>query len=132
MKISIVIAILIVTLAIMTLPYSCRYIEQPHTYWETHSDSLHEGHWVPRIYPNDIVNIHMQHSIDTSEVWVRFNIGSTPIIPEQMAMEKLSQKQKEAMKVRKPFFTSWWFEGLIEQRPSNDGALHADVYRGQC
>ncbi len=85
---------------------------------------------MPRIFPEDITNIHEQHDIDTNEVWLKLDKGSKPIPTNKLV--KLSSNEKSKVSISMPFLASWWFEGIVEQQPANDGALNADVFKGHC
>ena len=126
--ITIIFSLLIIV--VLSTRFACQYIEEPYRFYETHTDELYMGNWVPKIFPKDITNVHEQHDIDTNEVWVRFDKGAEPVSTH--IMKKLSNAEIYNLKLSKPFLASWWFDGLVEQRPANDAALYADVFRGSC
>lgn len=129
MKLIKIIIILLLALVLL-LPFACQYIEEPYSFYQSHTDKLYFGNWVPKIFPRDIVHIHEQHDIDTNEVWVRFETAINLVSTNQM--KELSNIEKRELKMKRPYFASWWFEGLIEQQPENVNALNAKVYRGVC
>lgn len=122
----------LIFIGLLTIPFSCKYFEQPQRYYKSHSDELYSGGWVPKIFPNDISEIHEQHDIDTNEVWLSFNRGNKDIDPEKINMSRLTWGQIQSTKFRKPFFSRWWFEGPVQQQPANDNALNTDFFKGSC
>ena len=130
MKKFILILLSILSIAVVKGLVSFLYMEQPGRYYEIHTDELYAGGWVPRQFPKDITNIYEQHDIDTNHVWLRFDRGQQAVSTE--GMKKLSIKEKEKLQLQTPLFSSWWFDGLIEQQPANDAALYADVFIGSC
>ncbi len=124
------IAILIGILALLAFPVSWKKYEQPHRYFAFYTEKIHQGNWVPDIFPKDIQNIHEQHNIDTNEVWLSYTPGKQQFSPTQAGMVQLSENEIEKTKFRRPFWVSWWFEGPVQQQPANDNALNAAIYRG--
>lgn len=122
--------IIIVILLVVGIPFSFQYMEEPHSYFSAYTTDLHNGLWVPNIFPKDIKEIHEQHDIDTNEVWLRFEVGSKQIDLSNYSI--LSDLEKSNIIIRKPFMASWWFEGIIEQQPANDNALYSNLYKGNC
>ncbi len=127
---SVIIILSLVVVGALSMPYALQYIEEPSRYYQNHTDELYSGNWVPRIFPDDITNIHEQHDIDTNEVWLKFEKGSKSI--STINFVKLSSQEKLKLSISMPFFASWWFEGIIEQQPANDGALNAAIFKGKC
>jgi len=122
--------LLIGILILLVIPLSCEKFEQPDRYFDYYSADIHQGNWVPNIFPKDIKNIHEQHDIDTNEVWLSYTPGKQPFNPVKLGMVALSSNEIEKTKFRTPFWASWWFEGPVQQQPANDGALNAVIYRG--
>jgi hypothetical protein len=63
-------------------------------------------------------------------VWMRF---SAPLPDAQQfvsPLRLLSWAEAAALAIRSPCDDGWWFDGLIQDQPANDGALNADVYSG--
>jgi len=111
-----------------------KYTEQPYTHWNsTENMNLLETYqygWIPTWFQMNSMNIHEQHDIDTNNIWIKFEITDHNNTKFIQYFNQLNQKEIKNLNIRPPFFSSWWFEGLIEQQPSNDNALHAEVYRG--
>ena len=102
-------SVCLVVIIIVAVPLSCHYIEQPSRYYENYTKELHEGLWVPDIFPADIKYIYEQHDIDSYRVWLRFNLGLNKI-----NLSRFSPMNKPDVPVRKPFLTTWWFSELPE------------------
>jgi hypothetical protein len=132
MKYALIILGFILIAGIVCIPPGCQYFEEPQRYYKSHSDELYAGGWVPKIFPNDISEIHEQHDIDTNEVWLLFNRGNKNIDPEKINMSRLTWDQTQSIQFRKPFLSSWWFEGPVQQQPANDNALNAEYFKGSC
>ncbi len=124
--------LIIGVLAIFLLAVMCQKHEQPYRFFNVHSEELYRGNWVPKIFPDDISEIHEQHDIDTNEVWLSFNRGKKSINPFVLEMKSLSSNQIEKLEMSKPFMASWWFEGPIQKQPANDNALNAVFFKGVC
>lgn len=122
--------LLTIIIVIVLIPLTCHYLEQPSRYLDAYSPGLHQGNWVPNIFPNDITQIHEQHDIDTNEVWLRFTTTKSKIGLSQFKM--LATQDLQTINISKPTFATWWFEGIIEQQPANDSALYAVIYKGNC
>ncbi len=109
---------------------SCGFIEQPSRYFEFYDVSLHEGMWIPKIFPHDITEIHEQHVIDTNEVWMRFRLGETPLQPSEYGYELIQREEVEApyrLPTSAPWKHRWWPETFSESfrfyRGSHLGAV---------
>lgn len=102
-----------------------RFVERPSRYLGTYSETLHGGEWVPRIFPEDIREIHEQHDLDTNEVWLSFTLGATTFSPEAVGYTLIPEHERERLNLRKPFAVTWWFGELGEVgiRP---------IYSGPC
>ena len=96
-----------IVFAIITLPFTCRYMEEPHRHFDLYTKELHDGLWVPDIFPHDITDIHEQHNIDTNDIWLRFSLNSQTI-----DMSNFSSVQKSEITIKNPFYANWWFDQL--------------------
>ena len=111
-----------------------KYIEQPYTHWDSTENmnlsKTYQYGWIPTWFPINAMNIHEQHDIDTNNIWIKFEITDDNNTKFIQNFNQLNQKEIKNLNIRPPFLCNWWFEGLIEQQPSNDNALHAEVYQG--
>jgi len=89
-----------------------------------------DGGWIPESLPTEATDIHEEHDVDTHELWMRFRIPPARARKFTDSLRLLTRNDRAGVKIRPPCDRSWWFEGLIEQQPANDGALNADVYAG--
>ncbi|WP_049723848.1 hypothetical protein [Gilvimarinus polysaccharolyticus] len=124
------IAISIIIFLVLMTPLTCQILENPSRYFESYSPQIHNGNWIPNIFPNDISSIHETHNIDTNEVWLRFETNTLKVSTKNFV--KLASDEIINLKIRQPFMASWWFDGIIDQQPSNDTVLYANVYKGSC
>lgn len=95
-------ALTIVAMALVAVALACQYVEEPYRYYETYTRELHEGLWVPDIFPRDIKQIHEQHDIDTNQVWLRFTLGD-----QKIDLSQFNTIERDMTKVRKPFLAEW-------------------------
>lgn len=118
-------------LAFGTLSTSCRDYDELYREYATVAEAVAAGEqrrgWLPAWIPAGATNLHVQGDIDTNERWLRFSVGtdSADALKRQLAPVTAS-----AVRVSRPSKAHWWFESLIEQQPSNDNGLYADLYRG--
>ena len=97
----------------------------------TNDDAVKRG-WIPEIVPKTATEIHEQHDLDTNEVWIRFNVSREEKNRVTAGLKKLTDDEISKIKLKYPSKTSWWFEGLIQQSPSNDNALNSEVFLINC
>jgi hypothetical protein len=95
------------SLLLVVLPSGCQWVEQPYRHFEVYGQELHDGLWVPDIFPHDITDIHEQHDIDTNKVWMRFSLNAQKIDRSIFAAVPTLQMTKT-----KPSLASWWFDQL--------------------
>ncbi len=107
----------------------CRKLEEPYRFYATANEAVNAGErergWFPDFIPNCATEIHIQNNVDNQQYWIRFNLRKTS---SDSLKQSLILANAETVKVTKPFHASWWFEGLIEQQPANDNALHSEVF----
>jgi len=115
---TLIVTSIIIVITIITVPLSCKYIEEPHTYYKNYTKELHNGFWVPDIFPTDIREIHEQHAIDSNQVWVKFTLSDLEI-----DLSKFKKMNKSIVPYKKPFLSTWWFNDLPE---------HYNLYKGSC
>ena len=94
------------------------------------SDVSNRG-WVPEWLPRAAYQIQLQYDIDSNNRWLRFKLpqGENERIIREF-FNKLTWEQVKQIPAPRPRRADWWFEGLIQQQPANDGALNADIYVG--
>lgn len=101
-------------------------------YEDAASDSAVKRGWIPEIVPKTATEIHEQHDLDTNDVWLRFNVPSLGKGKLSAGLKGLTDEEISKIKLKNPSKADWWFEGLIQQSPSNDNALNAEVFRVNC
>lgn len=116
-------------LFILGLAFYFNSTERVESFFPEHVSELYQGDWVPKVFPEDIHHIHLTYFVDSHQTWLRFEKGKKDF--DLSDLKRLSQTQKQSLKIKRPSQVSWWFEGLIEQQPANDAALYAEVYEGQ-
>ena len=94
------------------------------------SSDLARGGWIPRWLPPAARNVYVQHDVDTNEEWILFELDEAQRPALVVGLESVPSGEIGTVRIRRPRGAPWWFEGLIEQQPANDGALHAKVFRG--
>jgi hypothetical protein len=109
--------------------------EQPHHVYKNGQEALSgdeaRDEWVPAWLPRNATDIHLQYDLDTNERWLRF-ILPTDERPEFLShLLPMSASEVSSLRIRSPRSAGWWFDGIIDQEPANDGALNADWFRGQ-
>ncbi len=90
-----------------------------------------ERGWIPPRVPSGAVEIHGEHNIDTNEVWVRFRVSDPGRLNVVSGMRKLGHDEILSLHTRHPCRADFWYQGIIEQEPENDGALNAEIYVGK-
>lgn len=98
--------VLVILLAACSI-FMLVYIEQPDIYFQEYSKDLHNGLWVPDIFPHDISAIHEQHDLDTNQVWLKFTIGHKPV-----DLTNFTLVQGNEVKLSSPRFANWWPNSL--------------------
>ncbi|MBN1254901.1 MAG: hypothetical protein JXA50_06480 [Deltaproteobacteria bacterium] len=133
-KTIILLAVTIITFSSIILP-GCEVIEQPYQYYQTYDPSLHDGMWVPNIFPHDIVEIYEQHVIDTSEVWLRFSLSDQEFDPSKIGYEPIQSIQLSEIIYRFPFTPPWrkrwWFQTFGREVTLEDRLPEARIYKGK-
>ena len=105
----------------------CVMTEQPSRYLTKYEESLHDGFWVPRYFPNDIEEIYEAHDIDTNRTWVRFALGRIAYSPTTHGYSPVEVSLDPPMHVQAPRLANWWFTSLEE---TNGTA--GELYKGPC
>ena len=92
------------------------------------SDASKRG-WVPEWIPPAAKDVRLLCDLDTNEVWIRFELPEHERTALVSGLSAVPWESTGAVKIRSAG-TPWWFQGLIQDQPSNDGALNADMFRG--
>jgi hypothetical protein len=118
-------------------PYAWRWLscfDRKVSFYPTQAAALADGAidrgWVPGTLPISASGIHEEHDLDTNEVWMRFTVPLADAQQFVSPLRLLSWGEAAALTMRSPCDDGWWFGGLIQAQPANDGALYADVYSG--
>jgi hypothetical protein len=110
--------------------------ERATKYYPKYEDASIDGAvkrgWIPEIVPKTATEIYEQHDLDTNEVWIRFNVQGKENGGVTAGLKKLTDDEISKIKLMYPAKVNWWFEVLIQQSPSNDNALNAEVFRVKC
>ncbi len=106
--------------------YVCDRLENPQREYATLSEEVFRGGWVPKLLPPTATEIRVQHSLDTSEVWIRFKTGTPDFDPAELGFRRIAS-ESWPVQVRLPRYTSWWF-GSLNQFSSSTASL----YSGTC
>jgi len=88
------------------------------------------GQWIPAWLPHGATDVHLQYDVDTNERWVRFTLPRDQRTTFLLHLNAMSESEISALRIRSPRSASWWFQGIIDQQPANDGALNAKWFRG--
>lgn len=109
----------------------CACGEQPYRQYATAAEAISAGEratgWLPAWLPSSAQDVHLQNDPDNNRWWLRAKL-SRPAADSLRAV--LSPVAVESVRVDHPRGRGWWFEGLIEQEPSSDAGLHAELFRG--
>jgi hypothetical protein len=89
------------------------------------------GQWVPAWLPPNATDIHLQYDLDTNERWLRFILPTDDRPGFLSRLRPMSESEVSSLRIRSPGSAGWWFDGIIDQEPANDGALNADWFRGK-
>lgn len=106
--------------------------EQPYRRYADATQAIAAGErdrgWLPAWMPVSARDVHLQGDLDSNAWWLRAQLF-TPAADSLRAL--LSPADADSVRVRGPFRGGrWWFEGLIQHEPANDGALTAHLFRG--
>ena len=85
--------------------------------------------WLPEWVPNTASDLHLQSDLDSNEWWLRFRL---PGAARDSLKSRLTPADPTSVRPSKPGGAAWWFEGLVQNEPANDGALNAQIYRRCC
>jgi hypothetical protein len=88
-----------------------------------------ERGWLPEWVPSTASDLHLESDLDSNEWWLRFHL---PVFARDSLQSELESIDVAHVRVSKPWQRGWWFEGLIQKEPANDGALNADFFRRCC
>lgn len=106
--------------------------EQPYRQYASGAAAIRAGElergWWPAWMPAAAGNVHLQGDLDSNEWWLRAELS--PASADSIR-SLLTPVDAGSVRVRRPWRgAGWWFEALIQQAPSNDGALNARLFRG--
>jgi len=107
-------------------------VEQPYREYASGAAAIEAGElqrgWWPAWMPASARNVHLQGDLDSNEWWLRAQLS--PASADSLRA-LLTPVDAGSVRVRRPWRGGgWWFEALIQQAPSNDGALNARLFRG--
>jgi hypothetical protein len=107
-------------------------IEQPYRRYASAAEAVAAGErergWLPAWMPQSARDVHLQGDQDTSQWWLRAQLSAAAA---DSLRALLAPVQADSVRVQRPWRSrDWWFEGLIQHHPSNDGALNAHLFRG--
>ena len=86
--------------------------------------------WIPVEYlPSEATSVKLQYDLDTNIVWLRFDLKKQYSDKYITNFSEMKSERIRTLKIKNPRFCSWWFDGLIEQQPSNDGAMYANMFK---
>jgi hypothetical protein len=94
---------------------------------EARSSEVARRGWIPPWLPSSARAIQLEYDLDTNERWLRFSLPVGKRSSLVAGMRRLTEAQIAQLNIRRPR-SSWWFQGLIQQQPANDGALYAEVF----
>ena len=120
-----VVRILFLSLFLVSMT-GCGVVEQPYRHMPEYGRTLHGGHWVPDIFPHDILDIHEQHDIDTNETWLRFSFSTETFDAKRHGYAPLAGARLDQLLVRKPSSKPW-----IKVWWKLEGLAGSDVYFGE-
>jgi hypothetical protein len=105
---------------------------QPYRQYATRAEAVEAGEiergWLPVWLPGSAANLYLQNDLDTNAWWLRTDLTPTAIDSLRSLLVPMSP---DSIRVIRPRGSdSWWFEGLVEQQPANDGALNSHLFRG--
>jgi hypothetical protein len=106
--------------------YGYDRLENPQREYETVSEEVFRGGWVPRLLPPTATKIRVQNNLDTNEVWIRFSTGTPDFDPAKLGFRRMAPETWPAQ-VRQPRYASWWFASLTQFSSST-----ASLYSGPC
>lgn len=106
--------------------------EQPYRQYASGAEAIAAGQlqrgWWPAWMPASARDVHLQGDQDSNEWWLRAELSPASA---DSVRALLLPVDAGSVRVRRPWRGSgWWFEALIQQAPSNDGALNAGLFRG--
>ena len=106
--------------------YGCDRLENPQREYETVSEEVFRGGWVPRLLPPTATKIRVQNNLDTNEIWIRFSTGTPDFDPAELGFRRMAPETWPAQ-VRQPRYASWWFGSLNEFSSAT-----VNLYSGTC
>lgn len=72
-------------------------------YEDAANDSAVKRGWIPEIVPKTSTEIHEQHDLDTSDVWLRFNVQSLDKGRLSAGFEKADRRRNLKNQIEEPF-----------------------------
>jgi hypothetical protein len=123
---SLVLSIATASALIAAALYGYDRMENPQRQYAALTDEVFQGGWVPKLLPPTAASIRTQHNIDTNDVWVRFNLGTSEFNPIKQGFQLVPPAgwPKEA---KRPRHADWWFSSMSEFSPGS-----AKFYTGDC
>jgi hypothetical protein len=106
--------------------------EPPYREYATADEAISAGErdsgWLPSWFPASAKDVHIQVDPDNGRWWVRAKLSRPAADSVRAILAPIDAESAPVVLPRRA--SEWWFEGLIEQQPANDGALHAHLFRG--
>lgn len=93
------------------------------------SETARRG-WIPSWLPREAIAVDIRYDLDTNFCWLSFRLHPVPAAALQQQLRPLSPQQVRQITLRSPRGYLDWPEGVIQQQPVNDGALHSRILCG--
>jgi hypothetical protein len=106
--------------------------EQRHHFYPNGTAALSgdeaRGQWVPTWLPPSATDVHLQYDVDTNARWIRFILPTDQRAAFLSHLRAMRESEVSSLRIRSPRSADWWFDGIIDQQPANDGALNAEWF----
>jgi hypothetical protein len=109
---------------------ACR--EQPYRHYATAAEAVaageRDGGRLPAWLPPTAEDVYLQADPENNRWWLRAKLSRTAADSLRAVLSPIAAESVAVVHPRGG--SSWWFQGLIEQQPANDGALYSEPFRG--
>ena len=112
---------------------ACARVEQVHRYYATYGEltpGVRAAAWFPTWPPPEATDIHLQDDVSTKKYWIRFRLPPQHADTLKKGLLGIPPAQYATVTSTQPSGAAWWFDGLVDRHPADDGALSADVFQG--